>query len=163
MSPCTPVGHAVAIQLLLCLQYTYRFSRGVCVRVSRGSPALLPVVVQIMYKKILESELRPPAFMSPAAVDLCSKLLVRDPALRLGYGGADELKAHPYFKGIDWVALERVQVCTPLSLHAALRCCDVVRCAFVAWAVVNGFPRCDGGRCAVSPELLLSVESCGFS
>jgi serum/glucocorticoid-regulated kinase 2 len=75
---------------------------------------------QVMYKKILESELRPPAFMSLNAVDLCSKLLVRDPTMRLGYSGADELKSHPFFKGIDWAALERMEVSVCLLCLALL-------------------------------------------
>ncbi len=61
-----------------------------------------------MYKKILEAELEAPHFMSDAALDLCQRLLIRDPALRLGAGasGVDEMKGHPFFRGIDWTALE---------------------------------------------------------
>ena len=44
-----------------------------------------------MYKKILDAPLAPPPHMSPEAVDICSKLLVRDPRRRLGYNGGDEV------------------------------------------------------------------------
>ena len=68
---------------------------------------------QTMYRKILEAEIEPPAFMSPDALDLCQKMLIRDPTRRLGYDGADALKAHPFFKSIDWDALERRAVRPP--------------------------------------------------
>lgn len=38
--------------------------------------------------------------------DLISQLLIRDPAKRLGSrAGAEEIKAHPFFKGINWALL----------------------------------------------------------
>ena len=42
-------------------------------------------------------------------------MLVRDPGLRLGSGqrDAEELKAHPFFDGLDWVALENKQIPPP--------------------------------------------------
>lgn len=78
-----------------------------------GLPPFFDKNRQMMYKKILESELRPPGFMSPAAVDVCSRLLVRDPPARLGYGGAADIKAHPFFTGLDWTALERMEIPSP--------------------------------------------------
>lgn len=52
---------------------------------------------------------------SPAAVSLISRLLVRDPALRLGAGIGDaaDIKAHPFFEGLDWDALERKEIPPP--------------------------------------------------
>jgi singapore isolate B (sub-type 7) whole genome shotgun sequence assembly, scaffold_6 len=46
---------------------------------------------------------------------LISRLLIRDPALRLGAGIADaeEVKAHPFFEGLDWKALERKEIPPP--------------------------------------------------
>ncbi len=47
-----------------------------------------------------------PAYISPTAKDLITKLLNRNPKKRLGtFGGAEELKRHPFFKQIDWVKL----------------------------------------------------------
>ncbi len=37
--------------------------------------------------------------ISQNAFDLINKLLEFDPATRLGSGGADEVKQHPFFKG----------------------------------------------------------------
>ncbi|CAD6246060.1 unnamed protein product [Miscanthus lutarioriparius] len=44
--------------------------------------------------------------------DLISGLLERDPRRRLGYaGGADEIRAHPFFAGVAWDML--MEVCRP--------------------------------------------------
>ena len=40
--------------------------------------------------------------ISPEAYDQITNLLVIDPLKRLGYNGAQEVKNHPFFKGIDW-------------------------------------------------------------
>lgn len=38
-------------------------------------------------------------------MDFISKLLVRDPHQRLGGGGAEQVKSHAFFTGIDWQLL----------------------------------------------------------
>lgn len=68
---------------------------------------------QTMYRKILHADLDPPPHMSAEAVDLCSRMLVRDPTKRLGYNGGDELKKHPFFAEYDWEALEAKAVRPP--------------------------------------------------
>ncbi|KAJ6051979.1 hypothetical protein N7460_002513 [Penicillium canescens] len=50
-----------------------------------------------MYRKIFST-----AVIAPAAKSLLQGLLHRGPAQRLGANGAGEIKAHPFFKGIDW-------------------------------------------------------------
>ncbi|KAG1327271.1 Serine/threonine-protein kinase UCN [Cocos nucifera] len=41
--------------------------------------------------------------------DLIARLLAKDPARRLGYaGGAEEIKAHPFFRGVQWDLLADV-------------------------------------------------------
>ncbi|KAK0546010.1 rim15, signal transduction response regulator [Tilletia horrida] len=40
--------------------------------------------------------------ISPAARDLMERLMCTDPQKRLGAKGADEVKQHPFFEGIDW-------------------------------------------------------------
>jgi serine/threonine-protein kinase RIM15 len=42
---------------------------------------------------------------SPAARDLIDKLLCLDPRGRLGSTGAAAVRAHPFFKGLDWTRL----------------------------------------------------------
>ncbi|KAJ7068423.1 hypothetical protein C8F01DRAFT_1118156 [Mycena amicta] len=39
---------------------------------------------------------------SPEARDFMARLMTLDPTTRLGVHGADEVKAHPFFEGIDW-------------------------------------------------------------
>lgn len=68
---------------------------------------------QQMYRKILQATLAPPAWMSPEAADLCAKLLERDPAKRFGLNGAEDVKSHPFFAGLDWDALERKEISPP--------------------------------------------------
>lgn len=43
----------------------------------------------------------PEANLSPAAADILKRLLC-DSENRLGANGVDEIKNHPFFKGIDW-------------------------------------------------------------
>ena len=56
-------------------------------------------------KKILDwrktLNIRPEANISKEAEDILRKL-ISDPETRLGTNGADEIKNHPFFKGIDW-------------------------------------------------------------
>jgi len=46
------------------------------------------------------------ANLSPSAADLILRL-VCDPDRRLGNKGAQEIKAHPFFKGVDWDNMRR--------------------------------------------------------
>jgi serine/threonine kinase 38 len=48
------------------------------------------------------------ANLSPLAVDLLKKL-VNDSEVRLGRNGADEIKKHPFFDGIDWPNIRKVK------------------------------------------------------
>lgn len=43
--------------------------------------------------------------ISPEARDFMEKLMTLDPQKRLGYNGAEEVKAHPFFKSINWDTL----------------------------------------------------------
>ncbi|KAJ1769772.1 rim15, signal transduction response regulator [Coemansia sp. RSA 1813] len=47
--------------------------------------------------------------ISPEIRDFITKLLCRDPKQRLGHNGAEEVKAHPMFRGIDWNTLLETQ------------------------------------------------------
>ena len=40
--------------------------------------------------------------MDEKAKDLITQLLIKEPTLRLGFHSIDEIKAHPFFEGIDW-------------------------------------------------------------
>ncbi|XP_045212231.1 3-phosphoinositide-dependent protein kinase 1-like [Mercenaria mercenaria] len=65
-----------------------------------------------IFQKITKLEYEFPEGFNPIARDLVEKLLVLDPDKRLGsdeMGGFEKLKAHEFFKGIDWDHLEEVK------------------------------------------------------
>ena len=57
-----------------------------------------------------------PNFLSEEARALLIALMNRNPHKRLGAGpnGAAAIKAHPFFKNLDWVAAENRQLPVPL-------------------------------------------------
>nr|AML79589.1 putative LOV domain-containing protein [Asteromonas gracilis] len=60
------------------------------------------------FDNVLNAPLKFPAkpSISPEAQDLISLLLVKDPSKRLGTRtGAEEIKAHPFFKSVNWALL----------------------------------------------------------
>ncbi|KAH9908367.1 Pkinase-domain-containing protein [Xylariomycetidae sp. FL2044] len=69
-----------------------------------GLPPFYDENTNEMYRKILSEPLHFPGadVVPPAAKDLLSKLLNRDPDARLGAAGSAEIKAHPFFHAIDW-------------------------------------------------------------
>jgi serum/glucocorticoid-regulated kinase 2 len=68
-----------------------------------GMPPFYDEDKEEMYRKIISMDLYfPPALIAPAAKALLQGLLDCIPAQRLGAKGAGEIKAHAFFKGIDW-------------------------------------------------------------
>ncbi|KAL2273300.1 hypothetical protein FJTKL_04811 [Diaporthe vaccinii] len=69
-----------------------------------GLPPFYDENTNEMYRKILSEPLHFPSHdvVPPAAKDLLTKLLNRNPAERLGANGSAEIKAHPFFHAIDW-------------------------------------------------------------
>lgn len=69
-----------------------------------GLPPFYDENTNEMYRKILGEPLHfpGPEVVPPAAKDLLTKLLNRDPQQRLGANGSAEIKAHPFFHAIDW-------------------------------------------------------------
>nr|XP_014350699.1 PREDICTED: ribosomal protein S6 kinase alpha-4 [Latimeria chalumnae] len=55
--------------------------------------------------------------IGPMARDLLQKLLIKDPKRRLGSGprGAEEIKLHPFFKGLNWEDLAAKKIPAPLK------------------------------------------------
>ncbi|AEY95735.1 FACR218Wp [Eremothecium gossypii FDAG1] len=76
-----------------------------------GYPPFHASTVEDVFKNILSGQIDWPSFpnketeleyLSPEAKDLILKLLESNPDERLGANGAQEIKEHPYFKGINW-------------------------------------------------------------
>lgn len=71
--------------------------------VQTGLPPFYDENVNVMYQRILSDPLLFPADMSHDAKSVMIGLLQRNPDRRLGTGGADEIKKHPFFsKHMDW-------------------------------------------------------------
>lgn len=70
-----------------------------------------------MYQKILNGELRFPSYVSPDAQSLLQGLLNRDAEKRLGSGpdGWSQIKAHPFFKDMDWDKLLAKEITPPFD------------------------------------------------
>ncbi|KAJ7307511.1 hypothetical protein JRQ81_009535 [Phrynocephalus forsythii] len=68
-------------------------------------------------RRILKCNPPFPSVIGPVARDLLQKLLCKDPRKRLGSGptGAQEIKDHPFFTGLDWTELAARRVKPPFK------------------------------------------------
>ncbi|BGP20952.1 hypothetical protein JCM10213_006668 [Rhodosporidiobolus nylandii] len=69
-----------------------------------------------IYEKILQGRFGIPSHVDPLARDLIRRLLTADLSKRLGNlkGGAQDVKDHPWFEGVDWAAVERKEIRAPI-------------------------------------------------
>lgn len=65
-----------------------------------------------IYEKILNGKFGFPPHIDFVAKDLIKRLLTADLSKRLGnlHDGADGIKNHRWFEGVDWTAVERKQI-----------------------------------------------------
>ncbi len=67
-------------------------------------------LVQEIFDNILDRDIKwEEGAMSPECRDLIERLLTQDPEERIGYNGAEEIKMHPWFQGLDWTSLVRTK------------------------------------------------------
>ena len=80
-----------------------------------GLPPFYSENTNVMYKRILFGTIAWDESIPEVMKDFISKLLVREPAERLGAGdaSADAIKSHPYFDNIDWSKLAARNVAPP--------------------------------------------------
>ncbi|KAF0701212.1 Aste57867_8286 [Aphanomyces stellatus] len=73
----------------------------------------------VLFEKILSDEAVFSERFTPEAKDLVTKLLDKDASTRLGSGatGAEEIKAHEFFKEVDWAGLLNQTVEVPRPPH----------------------------------------------
>jgi len=76
-----------------------------------GLPPFYCEEVQKMYQKIMTAPLNIPSFFSPEAKNLVERLLDRSPVTRLA--DPAQVKAHPFFKSIDWEKLFNKEITPP--------------------------------------------------
>lgn len=69
-----------------------------------------------IYEKILAGKLQFPSHFDAAAKDLIRKLLTADRTKRLGNlkNGAEDIKRHKFFKGVDWETLTSKSMPAPI-------------------------------------------------
>lgn len=70
-----------------------------------------------LFERIRRGELTYPSYITAIAKNLLQQLLTGDPAKRLGGGPSDgeEVKGHPFFTGIDWLAILHRRVIPPFK------------------------------------------------
>lgn len=74
-----------------------------------GRPPFRGVTEFLTFKKVQECAIVYPENFPDDAKDLISKLLVKDPETRLGASRYDDLKAHRFFKGIDFEKIHEMK------------------------------------------------------
>jgi len=70
-----------------------------------GAPPFTGTNRKIITERVCKSKLQPKKYLTPDAQDLLRKLLNKKPELRLGSGGAEDIKNHRFFGKVDWEAV----------------------------------------------------------
>jgi protein kinase X len=85
-----------------------------------GYPPFFDKDVFGLYQKILTNEIVYPKFLSPAAKDLIKQLLQLDPMKRLGNlrNGAEDIKNHTFFRGVNWNDIYCKTISAPIPVHS---------------------------------------------
>jgi serine/threonine protein kinase len=80
-----------------------------------GLPPFYSTNREEMFDRIRFGTLKYPNFLSKNLINLLEGLFKKDPNARLGGGadGADEIKNHPWFDGVDWDAYLRKEIQAP--------------------------------------------------
>lgn len=70
-----------------------------------------------IYENILRGKIKYPAYINPDAHDLLERLITADLTKRLGnlYGGAQDVKSHPWFAEVTWDRLARKDIDAPYT------------------------------------------------
>ena len=68
-----------------------------------------------IYRKITAGYYEFPSNIGSSARDLIRKMIEPDVSRRLGNmkGGAEDIKTHPWFKGVDWAAVNGKKIPPP--------------------------------------------------
>jgi len=76
-----------------------------------GLPPFYTEDEENMYHKIMTADLVIPSFFSPEVADIIRQFLQRDAKLRLQ--DPEQIRAHPWFRDIDWQRLDALQIPPP--------------------------------------------------
>ncbi len=92
-----------------------------CYEMLVGYPPFFDESPYGIYEKILSGHIHWPRSMDPLSKSLVKAFLNPDRTRRLGnmIGGPQDILEHPWFRGVDWDALERreINVCVDLFAH----------------------------------------------
>jgi p70 ribosomal S6 kinase len=77
-----------------------------------GNPPFRNKHQPTLHKKILQEKIKLPSYLDASTHSVLKGLIERDVAKRLTLA---KLKAHPFFKGIDWVKLENHEIEPPFK------------------------------------------------
>jgi len=90
-----------------------------CYEMMVGYPPFFDETPYGIYEKILKGRIHWPRDMDSLSKDLIKAFLHPDRSQRLGnlIGGAKDVLDHPWFRGVDWEALERREIRAPIIPH----------------------------------------------
>ena len=80
-----------------------------------GTPPFYANEITVLFNKIKNCQVVLHHYFSEDLKDLMKKLLEKDPDKRFGVFDKDEIKQHPFFKGIDWEKLEKKELNPPIN------------------------------------------------
>ncbi len=81
-----------------------------------GEPPFFDDNIDTLYDNIRSGKLRYPSHLSIEAASLIGKLLHKDPTKRLGAKNVSDIKAHDFFKKMDWGALVEQRMIAPAEM-----------------------------------------------
>lgn len=92
-----------------------------CYEMLVGYPPFYDANAPGLYEKILRGRIRWPANIDPLSRTIVRAFLHPDRSRRLGnlIGGPDDVLNHPWFRGVDWEALERREIRAPIIPHVS--------------------------------------------
>ena len=83
----------------------------------------------LTFEKIKKMEFQLDEKLGPDTLDFVKRLLASDPKERMGYGGFQEMKAHPFFKEIDWDNIDKME--SPLKGWNIFRFLIIYRYSYI--------------------------------
>ena len=80
-----------------------------------GTPPFFANEIAVLFNKIKNCQLVLHHYFSEDLKDLMRNLLEKDPDKRFGVFDKNEIKQHPFFKGIDWEKLKNKEINPPIN------------------------------------------------
>ncbi|KIY43677.1 Pkinase-domain-containing protein [Fistulina hepatica ATCC 64428] len=92
-----------------------------CYEMLVGYPPFFAETAYGIYEKILSGQIHWPRIVDPLSRSLVRAFLNPDRTKRLGnmIGGSQDVLEHPWFRGVDWDALERREINAPIIPHTS--------------------------------------------